>query len=387
MGVYVHVPFCDRICPYCDFAVVAGLPGPQEERLVAALVAEIRGRAPAWGAVPLETVYLGGGTPSLLRPESVARILDATRSAFSGEPWEVTLEVNPSTTERDRLPAFRAAGITRLSVGVQSFHDATLKRLGRAHAAPECHATLEAARSAGFAELSIDLIFAVQDQDVAAVLADAEAALAHAPGHISTYALTVEAGTPLAAAVRDGRVVLPDADAAADMMLALEERLESAGLRRYEVSSYALPGQEARHNARYWLREPVLGVGMGAHSHQPRGPGRPYGARPANERNLESWLGRIEAGDLTPPEAGILSEGEARCEAVFLALRRREGLAAARFREEWGAEPRSIWPEEIVELVAAGLLGESVAGDLALTRRGWLLADSVFERFVPASHD
>ena len=382
MGVYVHVPFCERICPYCDFAVISGLPGPREERTVAALVAEIQGRAVGWGPARLETVYLGGGTPSLLRPESVARILEAARTVFPGDPEEVTLEVNPSTTERDRLPGFREAGVTRLSIGTQSFDDATLKRLGRAHAAAECHATIEAARSAGFGNLSLDLIFAAPGQDTAAVLADCEAALSHSPEHISAYALTVEAGTPLAAALRDHRVVLPEEDEAADMMSALADRLEAEGLRRYEISSYARPGREALHNARYWQRRPVLGVGIGAHSYIPPGPDRPYGARPANERDLGSWQERIEAGRTTPPDAGSLSEGEARSEAVFLALRRREGLDAAQFQEEWGAAPRGLWQQEIADLLAAGLLDESDGGDLALTRRGWLLADTVFERFI-----
>ena len=349
---------------------------------MAALVAELRGRAAAWGPARLETVYLGGGTPSLLRPRSVARIVEAARSAFPGDPEEVTLEVNPSTTERDRLPGFREAGVTRLSIGVQSFADATLKRLGRAHAAAECHTAIEAARSAGFDNLSLDLIFAAPGQDAAAVLADCDAALSHAPEHISAYALSVEEGTPLAAAVRERRVVLPEGDEAADMMSALSDRLEAAGLRRYEVSSYAQAGREARHNARYWQRRPVLGVGIGAHSYEPPGPGRPRGARPANERKLSAWLERIEAGRTTPPEAGVLSHDEARAEAVFLALRRREGLDAAQFLEEWGARPRDLWEEEIDQLLAAGLLEESGPGDLALTRRGWLLADSVFVRFV-----
>lgn len=387
VGVYVHVPFCQRICPYCDFAVVAGLPGGREDRTVSVLVREIEGRAQPFRPASLATIYLGGGTPSLLRPESLGRILGAIGKAFPGTPSEVTLEVNPSTTERERLPAFREVGVTRLSIGVQSFADATLKRLGRAHTAVECHATLEAARRAGFDNLSLDLIFGAQGQDLPAVLADVEAALAHSPEHVSAYALTVEPGTPLAFGVETGRLVLPSDDLAADMMLAVADRLEAAGLQRYEVSNYARPGNEAQHNARYWQRRAVLGVGIGAHSYRPPTAANPHGARPANERDLARWSARIESGVMTSPEPGWLSAAEARAEAAFLALRRRQGISAAAFSAEWRATPRDIWPREIENLVAAGLLDESSAGDLALTQRGWLLADSVFEHFVSPDAD
>ena len=427
LGVYVHVPFCERVCPYCDFAVVAAGRGPlgaaREARYLAALLRELEARRASCAGRSLATIYLGGGTPSLLRPETLARLIAALRAAFPGEPAEVTLELNPGTLECERLPGFRAAGVSRLSIGVQSFGAAVLRRLGRAHPAADCHRTLRAARAAGFRRVSLDLIFGAPGQNEADVLRDAEAALVHGPEHISAYALTVEPGTPLARAVAEGRVRLPGDDACAGMMSALAQRLEAAGLRRYELSSFARPGCEARHNRRYWRRQPVLGLGPGAHSSEPPGPGAPYGARSANERGLSAWLARIESapaagaesaaararagaadaesaaararagaadgagaagGGLCPPVREVLDGPTARGEAAFLALRQREGLAAAAFAAEFGAPPRRWFAAAIDELLSAGLLAESPGGDLRLTPRAWPLADSVFAHFVAA---
>jgi oxygen-independent coproporphyrinogen-3 oxidase len=386
IGVYVHVPFCERVCPYCDFAVVAAreLPEADEARFVAAVEAELAVRAPALAGRRLETVYLGGGTPSRLRPSSVARILAAVRAAFPGSaPRETTLEVNPGTSERARLPAFRAAGVDRLSVGVQSFDDATLKRLGRAHRAREAHATLEAARAAGFAEISLDLLVGAPGQSEAAFEADLAATVAFAPEHVSAYALTLEEGTPFARAAARGRLALPDDDRVAARLERLREALEQAGLRLYETSSYARPGREARHNRRYWERRPVLGVGPGAWSAEPPGPGAPFGVRSANERDLGAWRARVEGGEgASPPMREVADAATARGEAAFLALRTARGLAARTFADEFGATPRGVFGPAVAELVEAGLLEEAPAGDLRLTRRGWLLGDEVAARFV-----
>ena len=384
VGVYFHVPFCERICPYCDFPVVAARPlsRADEARYVAALLAELDARCADFEGRALDTLYFGGGTPSLLQPESIARLIDAAHSAFGGSPREVTLEANPSTTERERLPAFRAAGVDRLSLGIQSFDDDTLRRLGRAHRAAECHATLAQARTAGFTNLSLDLIFAAPGQSEAALRRDLTAALAYAPEHVSAYALTLEPGTPFARAAEADKLAVPGDDAAAEMMLALGERLEAAGLARYEISSWARSGRESAHNRRYWQRRPVLGLGVGAHSTEPARAGEPHGARSANERALGAYLARIEAGVSSAPEREALSPELARGEAVFLALRMRTGLAAAEFAAEFGAAPRHFFAAAIESARADGLLIESEAGDLALSERGWLFADEVAARFV-----
>jgi oxygen-independent coproporphyrinogen-3 oxidase len=386
VGVYVHVPFCERVCPYCDFPVVAArtLAPRDEDDYVRALLAELAQRRADFAGLALASVYLGGGTPSLLRPESVARVIAAVREAFrpEGEP-EVTLEVNPSTLERERLPGFRAAGASRLSIGIQSFDDGVLKRLGRAHRAEEGHATLRAARAAGFENVSLDLIFAAPGQTREMAEADADEAAAFEPEHVSAYALTVEAGTPYAGAVARGRLALPAEDEAAAMMEAVPERLARARLVAYEISNLARPGFESAHNRRYWARLPVLGLGMGAWSTEPRSSAAPHGARRANRRDLAGYLERALAGEsaaVGPPE--VLDARTARGEAAFLALRTARGLRAAEFAAEFGAPPRGFFGEAIERFRRLGLLEEAAGGDLRLSPRGRLLADGVCEAFV-----
>ena len=388
VGVYVHVPFCERICPYCDFAVEKAprLPAAREAAYVDALLAELGRRAGSFAARPLASLYLGGGTPSLLHPQSVERIAAAVRAAFPPAPdgaFELTLEMNPGTTERARLAGFRAAGVDRLSVGIQSFDDVTLKRLGRAHRARDGDDALDAARAAGFENVSIDLILAAPGQRLAHVARELERALAHAPQHVSVYMLTIEPGTPFERAARRGALALAGEDEAADMLALAAERLGAAGLFRYEISSFARPGREALHNRRYWERRPVLGIGVGAWSSEPSSACAPHGARRANVRSLAAYLARVGAGEPAadgPPER--LDARTARGEAVFLALRTAAGLAPEGFAAEFGGPPRAFFGAEIGELVAAGLLDEGPDGRLRLMPRGILLSDSVFERFV-----
>jgi oxygen-independent coproporphyrinogen-3 oxidase len=386
LGIYLHVPFCERICPYCDFAVLRARPlgAELEARYVAALLAELEARLPAFAGRQVESVYLGGGTPSLLSAESVARLVSASRAGpAAATAVEVTLEVNPSSLERARLSAFRDAGVTRLSVGIQSFDDTVLRRLGRAHRAEEGHRTLQAARAAGFDNLSMDLIFAAPGQDAAALARDLDQLLAFGPEHVSTYGLSIERGTPFARAAERGQLALPEDDEAARMLETIEARLVGAGFGRYEISSYARPGFESRHNRRYWERRAVLGLGVGAFSCEPAAPDAPHGARRSNLRELPAYLARVEQG--APAEAAareVLSASAARGEAVFLALRMSVGLRADAFAREFGAPPRAFWAGEIERLVSGGLLVETPGGDLRLSPRGRLLSDSVFACFV-----
>lgn len=388
LGVYVHVPFCERICPYCDFAVVRApaLPAETERRFVEAVLVELALRAPLFDGLRLETLYLGGGTPSRLAPESVGRIVEGVRERFGGPPaaaLEITLEVNPSTLERARLAGFRGAGVNRLSIGVQSFDDAVLKRLGRAHRAAEAHATLAAARAAGFENVSLDLIFAAPGQSLAGFLRDVDEAIAVAPQHLSAYALTIEGGTPFALAHARDQLVLADEEETIAMLEQLVTRLEAAGLARYEVSNFAAPGRVSRHNTRYWARRPVLALGPGAHSTEPRSEGAPHGARHANPRELARWLACIEAGALagaTPRER--LDPATARGEAMMLGLRTTAGVEAAAFAAEFGAAPDAFFSDEIAPLLAHGLLVRSATGDLRPTARGLLLADAIAACFV-----
>jgi oxygen-independent coproporphyrinogen-3 oxidase len=391
LGVYVHVPFCERVCPYCDFPVVAvhgrrqrALSPALEARYVDALLAELDQRLAAWEGRSLQSVYLGGGTPSLLSVASIERLLAAVRAAFASDAEiEVTLEVNPSTVERSRLPGFRDAGVTRLSIGVQSFDDTVLRRLGRAHRAGEARATLAAARAAGYAQVSLDLLFGVPGQNEASLARDLAEVAAFGPEHVSAYGLTVEAGTPYARGVARGRLRLPEPDAAAAWTERVWDALADVGLRQYEISSFARAGCEAVHNRRYWERLPVLGLGMGAWSSEPATSEAPFGARRANARELAAYLDAVEAGrapDAGPPE--ILSCETARFEATFLALRTRWGLRAEAFAREFGVTPQALYGSAVAELAAAGMLQQATSGDLRLTRRGRLLADSVLGRLL-----
>jgi len=391
VGVYVHIPFCERVCPYCDFAVVAApeRSPAHEARYVDALLCELaerRGayRDPDGGGRRLASIYLGGGTPSLLPPASLARIVDAIGAAFPSEgPVEITLEVNPSTLERARLPDFRALGVNRVSVGIQSFDDAVLKRLGRAHRVEEAERTLAACRAVGFPAISLDLIFAAPGQRLAGVAADLDRVLAFGPEHVSSYELTIETGTPFALAASRGQLALPDEDEGIAMMETIETRLRAAGYERYEISNYARPGFQSVHNRRYWEREPVLGLGVGAFSTEPPGAAAPFGARRANVRDLRAYLDRI--AQRRPAAAGpaeIFDAATARGEAAFLALRGARGLRAAEFEREFGQPPRAFFGPAIDRLIGGGLLCEARGGDLRLSARGRLLADSVFAEFV-----
>jgi oxygen-independent coproporphyrinogen-3 oxidase len=315
----------------------------------------------------------------LLHPDALARIVDEVRGSFrAAAGCEITLEVNPSSLERARLPAFRAVGVNRISLGAQSFDDGTLKRLGRAHRASAVHATLEAIRAAGFAALSLDLIFAAPGQSEAALDADLDAALEAAPQHVSAYELTLEAGTPFAEAAARGRLDLPDEERVAAMQLQVERRLGDAGYLRYEISNFARPGWEAVHNRRYWQRRPVLGLGVGAVSTDPAVAASPHGVRRANPRELSRYL----EDPLEPADVEILTPPLARGEAMFLGLRTARGVDASAFAREFGAPPRAFFGQAIEPLCAGGLLAEMEGGDLRLTPRGRLVADSVFEWFV-----
>jgi oxygen-independent coproporphyrinogen-3 oxidase len=386
VGVYLHVPFCERVCPYCDFAVVAArrLPADREAEYVEALLAELGRRSAVFAGRRLESVYLGGGTPSLLQPGSIGRLVRAVRGAFASEgPVEVTLETNPGTVERERLPGFREAGVNRISLGVQSFQDETLKRLGRAHRASEARRALAAAREAGFDALGLDLILAAPGQSPGALERDLDEAIAFAPEHVSIYELTIEPGTPFATADARGQLDRPDEEGAVALLELAERRLAGAGYGRYELSNFARPGFEAVHNRRYWERRPVLGLGVGAVSTDPPAPGAPHGVRRQNTRDLADYVARVSRGGSAEDRAAeVFDAPTARGEAVFLALRTAAGLDAARFASEFGRAPRGYWEGPIEALVARGWLEEGPTGDLRLTPQGRLLADSVFEYFV-----
>lgn len=377
LGVYVHVPFCEHICPYCDFAVEdTGLDPALEREFVDLLLRELELARTAYALEldgrELATVYLGGGTPSLLQPGSVERLLDALERAFGSRPGEVTLELNPGRVETARIPGFRHAGVTRLSVGLQSLHDATLRKLGRAHSADEARAGLEACLGAGFPSLSADLIYAAPGQGEEELMADLDWLLAARVPHVSAYALTVEPGTPFALADARGQLATPDEDTALRMYRRLRGALSSAGLRQYEISSFSRRRHESRHNQRYWRRQSVLGLGPSAASLLGE-------TRFQNPRARPDWAKAVGAGRL--PVLERLAARESRRETLWLGLRRLRGVSRAAWMRRFGDTPETAFPGEIRELRALGLVADR-AGRLHLTERGILFADEVLLRFV-----
>jgi oxygen-independent coproporphyrinogen-3 oxidase len=376
LGVYFHYPFCERVCPYCDFAVepLARSDADRERRWVQGILRELD---LVCAAVPLEgrrlaTVYFGGGTPSLLAPESVAELLAALGERFAGAAQEVTLELNPGTSEIERIPGFRRAGVTRLSVGVQSFDDETLRRLGRAHRGAEARRGLEAALGAGFASLSADLIYAAPAQSEATLAADLDALISLGVPHVSAYALAIEPGTPFARARE--RLRLPDEEAAARLAGRVGSTLAAAGYARYEISSFARPGHRSRHNQRYWRRRDVLGLGPSAASLL-------GSLRTKSVRSRGAWLEALAQGRLAWCEREELAPDAERRETLYLGLRRLEGVRRADYLRRFGEPPERAFGRELAELRALELVCDE-AGTLRLTARGLAFADEVARRLV-----
>lgn len=366
-GVYVHFPYCLSKCHYCDFASVAE-PRIPHRRYLAALLRELELRIEERGPLPapVDSLYVGGGTPSLWDPECLARLIEALRAKLPFAPdAELTLEANPRAAEISSLSRLRQAGIDRLSFGVQSFHPRTLKALGRTHDGAEAVAAIERAKKAGFPRLSVDLIFGAPGQTPGQARADAEKAVALGVDHVSFYGLTLEGlaiEVPLAKLVRRGRVKVPDDVAQEKMGREVRAILEDAGLARYEISNFARPGQASRHNLLYWHGGEYLALGCGAHGFYAHGE---RAVRYGNDRNPARYL---EAEEPTV-EREHLTRQERFAERLFLGLRLVQGLDLQTAASETvGAIPAST-EAAIGPLVRAGLL-EREGARLWCTERG-----------------
>ncbi|MBA3416238.1 MAG: radical SAM family heme chaperone HemW [Chloroflexia bacterium] len=380
-GVYIHVPFCAHVCPYCDFNTYAG----QESlipRYVAAVEREIAATAPLLDRRRVASVFLGGGTPSLLAPDQVGRMLAACRASFDlADDAEVTLEANPNGVDAAHFAGLLAVGVNRLSLGAQTLDRRGLRTLGRIHEAEQVGAAVRDARAAGFANLSLDLIFGWPGQTLAGLGDDLDAVLGGAvgdsvPEHLSLYSLIVEPGTPMADAVRRGILVPPDDDTAADLYELAIERLARAGWVHYEVANWAkTPALGSRHNRLYWRNGDYLGIGAGAHGHV-------GGERWMNHLLPATYCREIEAGH--PPRSNVehIPPRTAMGETMMLGLRLLEdGVDAARFADRHGLPLAEVFGDTISELGELGLVQPSAHG-IRLTRRGLLLANDVCARFL-----
>lgn len=371
-GCYVHLPFCDRICPYCDFAVVE-YKATRVERYMTALGREIE--LSAKPPHPIRTIFLGGGTPSALDAGRIERLLGLLFERHDVEPGSVecSLEANPSRSERD-LAAWRRAGVTRLSVGVQSLDDDELHRLGRDHTAAQAEAFLVAARKAGFPSVSIDLIAGVPGQTQRSFAGTLDRAAALGTDHVSVYALTVEPSTPYAAWHARDPAAFPDDDAVADMLADADARLTREGFEHYEISNFARPGHRCEHNVGYWRQRDCIAYGMSAAGYE-------GGTRYRNERDYDAYCSAIEADRSPRAEIETLDFARRVGEAAMLALRTAEGIVDDDFRRRFGIEPAAAFASARKKCSTAGLL-EVDGNGARLTAKGRLLANDACAEFL-----
>ena len=378
LGLYIHVPFCSAICQYCNFNRGL-LDGPLKRQYVDAVCAEIRAAPGRRGLLPgrpkADTIFFGGGTPSLLEPAEVAAILEACRTAFDIAPdAEVTLEANPESAEEPFLRAVRAAGVTRLSVGVQSFRQDELQRLGRIHDVAQARLAVTRARAAGFDNLSLDLMMWLPAQQVGHWMESVEAAAALGPEHLSLYMLELYPNAPLREEMaRAGWSLAPDDDAA-EMYEAAMIRLEELGYRQYEISNVSRPGRESRHNLKYWTDGEWLGFGPGAHS-------TVAGARWKNVSATDEYVARVSARTPLEVERRELTADERWQEAVITGLRLADGISMAEMATRYGVDLDGRFGDDLRRFEEAGAVAR-VGDRLRLTRRGMLVANDVLRVFI-----
>ena len=394
IGLYLHVPFCETKCPYCDFNTYSGIEA-QIPGYVQAVENELRGWSNLLSHPPVRTIFLGGGTPSYLPATDIESIMATVRQSYEvADRAEITMECNPGDVTKARAESWIASGINRISTGVQSFDDELLKPLGRRHTARQAADAFQTLGAAGFTNQSLDLMYGLPNQSLDQWINSLNAALELDPNHVSLYGLQIEKGTPLQVDVTAGRYPVPDDDLAADMYEEAQARLGASGFAQYEISNWAKPGMESRHNLIYWLNEPYLGVGPGAHSWL-------AGQRFANLKSPRRYVAVVrdeytaiglEHGDSNPVAAMGMPVGPVEhvdvttpaidvAETMMMGMRLNEGVTTARFSERFGARLEEVFPEEITRLLGIKLI-EATDDALRLTERGRLLGNEVFAEFL-----
>jgi putative oxygen-independent coproporphyrinogen III oxidase len=374
LALYIHWPFCVSKCPYCDFNSHVR-DAVDQAAWRDALLADMAYEAALTPNRKLSSIFFGGGTPSLMPPATVAALIAAADKHWGLAPdCEITLEANPNSVEVANFAALAAAGVNRVSLGVQALDDATLAFLGRAHSAGEGERAIATAQ-AHFARVSFDLITARPDQSLAAWEAELARGLAFGTGHLSLYQLTIEPGTRFETLARRGELVLPDEDLSADLFAATRTQCTAAGLPAYEISNHARPGEESRHNLTYWRYGDYLGIGPGAH-------GRRNGQATERHRKPENWLSAVAAHGHGIKAARPLTPATRATEALLMGLRLAEGVDLSHIAAQSGiAQPALVDPREVATLAQHGLL--TLAGDrLTVTDAGMLLLDAILPRVV-----
>jgi oxygen-independent coproporphyrinogen III oxidase len=385
-GIYIHIPFCERKCTYCNFNTTDFF-----EALAERYIRAVAGEIAYWGErlakqsnqrARVDTIFFGGGTPSIVEADQLARLIEACHAAFEIDPdSEVTIEINPSSFSRTKVEKWLSAGINRASVGVQSFIDRELISLSRTHTADDARGTIELLRAAGFENISLDLIAGLPEQSLADWEFNLREALMIGPEHLSLYLLEIKDSTQLSGQIKRGLRPRPDDDLAADMYRLISEATQRNGYEHYEISNFARASEDqsvspfrSKHNLKYWTGAPFYGIGCGAHSYDGRG-------RWVNVMKTDTYIESVESTGHAIAERHDLGDAERAVEALFMGLRLKEGVSLAEFRSEYGVDVMERYGGELPRLSEAGLI-ETSGGRLILTSAGRLLSNEVFVSFV-----
>jgi len=376
LSLYLHIPFCRRKCPYCDFYSVEN-GGRLLDEYPSLLIRHMERSAERnlWSG-PCDTLFFGGGTPSLLAPEAIGSLLRRVQEAFGfSEKAEITLEANPGTVSSSSLDGYRARGVNRISFGIQSLNQVNLTSLGRLHSPGDARRSIEWAHKAGFENVSADLMFGLPGQKTSDFMGEVSELLSLGVKHLSLYGLTIEENTPFYHLHRKGDLPLPEEDTFREMYLALHDHLEKEGLVHYEISNFARPGYECRHNLNYWRRGGYLGVGAGAHGFT----SEDWGARFSVPADLQTYERTLAAGEDPEVLLETFDRRGAMSETLYLGLRMREGIREKAFRRRFGAGVAESFPREISRLADYLVLRE---GRWRMEVSGWLIYDHIISEFL-----
>lgn len=372
-AVYIHIPFCTHICHYCDFNKVF-LKGQPVDRYIDALILEIEKYIEQF-VEPIETIFLGGGTPTALTTKQLDHLLTAVQKLLPiHKEVEFTIEANPGDLPADKLRVLKDLGVNRLSLGVQTFNNELLKRIGRSHRVKDVYETVEAAKRIGFDNISIDLMYGLPGQKIKDVEDSLKETFSLDIQHCSAYSLIVEPKTVFYNLLQKGKLPLPGEDVEGEMYELIMAEMEAHGLHQYEISNYAKPGYESRHNLVYWNNEEYFGFGAGAHGYL-------NGVRQANIYPINKYIQTVEGGDFPVRSKTTLTEKERMEEEMFLGLRKTAGVSIDRFREKFGRNLLDIYGEQIERLVNRKLI-TITENSIRLTKAGKMVGNEVFMEFI-----